>query len=115
MGEYYYVVSRNLVEVGGQDLYGCASRPVAGLCEHGYETGFYRCPKLFDLFSNCQLFNEDCIRWVEDVEGDRQQLTVMRFGQKGNDREELASVINGAMFSEDSRIMECVVSCVTFV
>jgi hypothetical protein len=35
-------------------------------------------------------------------------------GQKGNDREELASLINGPMVSEDSRIVECVVSCVTF-
>jgi hypothetical protein len=34
-------------------------------------------------------------------------------GQKGNDREEIASLVNGAMVSEDRRNMERLVSCVT--
>jgi hypothetical protein len=49
---------------------------------------------------------------VEGVEDDAQQLKVMRRGKKGNDREELTSLISGATVSEERRIMECVVSCV---
>ena len=53
---------------------------------------------------------------MEGVEDDAQQLKVMRWGKREmkQKKKKSACFANGAVDSEDSRIMEFVVSCVNF-
>jgi hypothetical protein len=79
--------------------------------------GRYYCIFSRNWVEVCRLDTKDCTAWLEDVQDDAQQLKVMRWGKRGNDREELESFINGARVpvSEDSRIMEWVADSLMFV